>query len=544
MDREQRPDVDSYYMTSVMLITGRGGWPMSNFLMPDGRPFYGGTYFSTQKFRQLLERVNSLWKYQPKELAVSADRVTSAITEINSNTKAAQNIDQHVIDSAVKRIVQGYDSQQGGFSLAPKFPNEPYLFLLLRQMQRGAESSLTKAVTHTLDALAQGGIYDQIGGGFHRYATDNGWLIPHFEKMLYNQAHLAKVFFQAYQLTADPLYERVVRQTLDYLLREMKASGGGFYSATDADSEGEEGRFFVWKENQIKSVLPDELAKLAIDLFGVTQAGNFEGKNILNLPVALDEYAKTHKMELPKLLFQVDEINSLLWQSREKKVAPLRDDKIVTAWNAMVISVLADAGYSLKQQVYIDQAKQTAEFIWQNNRMANGRLFRAYLNGTASVAAVQEDYAYFAEALLRLYDTTNEHHWLTKARKITDVMLNDFWDKEQGGFFMAAQSDVAPQMQRLKEVHDGAIPSGNSVAVKVLAELDQRTGEVPYRDKALATVSVFSEQIIANPAAYSYMLVGMDQLLSGETMDVQYAARGAATVRGQLQAVDNNKYHL
>ena len=544
VDREQRPDVDSYYMTGVMLIAGQGGWPMSNFLMPDGRPFFGGTYFPPEQFRQLLERIDYSWKTQRKDLVISADRVTAAIAKINSSKRAAQSIDRKVIDSAVNTLMLSYDDLQGGFTGAPKFPNEPSLFLLLRQMQQGAEPSVTKAVTHTLKAMAQGGLYDQIGGGFHRYSTDNNWLVPHFEKMLYNQAHLARIYLQAYQLSGDPLHERVVRQTLDYLLREMKAPDGGFYSATDADSEGEEGLFFVWNQQQIASALPAELSKLAIDLFKVSKAGNFEGKNILNLPVTLDDYAKKHNMELSELLSKVDQINELLWQVREKRIPPLRDDKILTAWNGMVISALAEAGHSLNDPVYLKEAKRTAEFLWQHNRMASGRFFRAYLNGTASVTAAQEDYAYFAEALLRLYDVTGDDNWLQKTKQVTNVMLEDFWDEQQGGFFMAGQSDVAPQMQRLKETHDGAIPSGNSVAVRVLAELEKRTGEATYQEKALATVAAFSEQIAANPPAYAYLLLGVDQLLEGEVGDVQYAARSVVAVRAELETAGKNNYWL
>jgi uncharacterized protein YyaL (SSP411 family) len=547
VDREQRPDVDSYYMTGVMLIAGQGGWPMSNFLMPDGRPFYGGTYFPSDPFIQLLERISSLWKSKREEIDVSANRLTAEIAKITSSKSIVKKIDRHVIDNAINAINAikgGYDDHKGGFTPAPKFPNEPSLFLLLRQMQRGTDASVIKALKHTLNAMAQGGIYDQVGGGFHRYSTDNNWLIPHFEKMLYNQGQLARVYLQAYQLTEELLYKRVVVQTLDYLLGEMKGPEGGFYSATDADSEGEEGLFFVWKEAEIHSVLPVDLAKLAIDLFSVSKTGNFEGRNILNLPLALNDYAKLHQMELPELFRQVDKIRKLLWLSREKKLHPLRDDKIVTAWNGMVISALTEAADVLNQSNYLEVAKQTAEFIWQNNRMESGRLFRAYLNGTASVVAVQEDYAYFAEALLRLYDVTGDYAWLQKARVLVDIMLEDFWDKQQGGFFMAGQSKIAPQMHRLKEVHDGAMPSGNSMAVRVLAELYVRTGDEIYIDKALATVAAFSEQIIANPAAYAYLLLGVDQLLDGETGDIQYAARGVVTAHAKLEAAGDNSFSL
>jgi uncharacterized protein YyaL (SSP411 family) len=544
VDREQRPDVDSYYMTSVMLIAGQGGWPMSNFIMPDGRPFFGGTYFPPQQFWQLLERINFLWDTQRNELEISAGKITSAIAKINSSKKRAQSIDRKVIDSAISSFMRSYDERQGGFTAAPKFPNEPSLFLLLRQMQRGADPSLIKAVTHTLKAMAQGGLYDQIGGGFHRYSTDNDWLVPHFEKMLYNQAHLAKIYLQGYQLSGDPLHERVVRQTLDYLLREMKAPSGGFFSATDADSEGEEGLFFIWKQEQINTALPTDLADLAIDLFNVSETGNFEGQNILHLPLALDEYAQKHSIELSMLLSKLDTISKLLRKEREKRIHPLRDDKVLTAWNGMVISALTEAGVSLDNAAYLDEAKRAAEFLWQNNRMETGRLFRAYLNGAASVEAAQEDYAYFAEALLRLYDATGNDNWLQKAKQVTDIMLEDFWDKEQGGFFMARKSVVAPHIHGLKEVNDGAIPSGNSVAIKVLTELNKRTGEEAYQEKAVATVAAFSHQITENPPAYAYLLLSVGQMLEGETGSVQYAARGNVNISAEIKAVDKNSFRL
>ena len=544
VDREQLPDIDSYYMTGVMITTGHGGWPMSNFLMPDGKPFYGGTYFPPEQFRQLLERISHLWKAQRQDLAASAEKVAEAIAKTNASKTSAQNIDQKVISAAIQGILQGYDDFQGGFSPAPKFPNEPSLFLLLQQMERSHDAPLNGAVYHTLNAMAQGGIYDQIGGGFHRYATDNAWLTPHFEKMLYNQAHLARIYLHAYRISGDPLYARVARQTLDYVLREMKAPEGGFYSATDADSEGEEGLFFVWKKAEINSALPSDLATLTVDLFGVSERGNFEGRNILNLPLALDDYAKARKLELSKLFSQVDTIRDQLWQVREKKLHPLRDDKILTAWNGMMISALAEATQILNNPVYLDSAKLAAEFLWKNSRQDSGQLYRTFLNGTASVAAAQEDYAYLAEGLLRLFDVTGDSTWLQKAEQTTDIMLQEFWDAEQGGFFMASQSKVVPKMQRLKEVHDGAIPSGNSVALRTLVELTHRTGKSTYEDKAVATIAAFSEQIAANPSAYAYLLFGVDQLLGGEIGATQYAARGAVSIQGQLVPAEGEGYWL
>lgn len=544
VDREQLPDVDAYFMTSVMLINGQGGWPMSNFLLPDGRPFFGGTYYPAFQFKDILEKITHVWQTRQHELIDSAEKITATIENINTSKKTAEKIGHQAIENSVANIMGGYDSIQGGFSPAPKFPNEPFLFLLLRQMEKKGEASISKAVIHSLDAMMQGGVYDQIGGGFHRYATDNAWLIPHFEKMLYNQAHLARNYLQAYQLTGNPLYERVVRQILDYLLREMKAPEGGFYSATDADSEGEEGLFFVWKKQENQAALPEDLAELAIDIFGVTDAGNFEGRNILYLPLGLDDYAKRHNVELKELLKKVDKIREILRKIREKRIHPLRDDKILTAWNGMVIAALAEAGYKLDDAKYLEEAKQAAQFILQHSRKDSGALYRAYLNGSASIAAAQEDYAYLAEGFLRLYDATGDHHWLQEAKNLADTMIESFWDKQQGGFFMAKHSKIAPQIRNLKEVNDGAIPSGNSVAVRVLAELKNRTGEISYQEKARETVAAFADQVKTHPAAYAYFLLGVDELLSGEVGSIQYAANGAVTARAKLIPLSGKNYRL
>lgn len=544
VDREQRPDVDAYYMAGVMLITGQGGWPMSNFLLADGGPFFGGTYYSPTHFRQILEQINLAWQSRRNELIISADQINTAIIKINSSKSNSQKLDHKVIKSAIKAIMQGYDEEQGGFGAAPKFPNESYLFLLLRQLTRKNDSSLTHALNHTLDAMAAGGIYDQIGGGFHRYATDNNWLVPHFEKMLYNQAHLANIYLQAYLLSGNSNYRRVVQQTLDYLLDEMQSPEGGFYSATDADSEGEEGRFFVWKQEQIISALPADLSDLAIDLFRVSKQGNFVGLNILHLPITLDKYARENKIALTKLYSQLDKIRKFLWKVRNKRIPPARDDKILISWNSMVIGILAQAGKSLNYPKYLEEAKRAAEFLWHNNTVDLGKLYRVNFNGKISIMAMQEDYAYFAEALLILYDTTHDENWLQKARKITDVMLQEFWDTERGGFFMAKQSKIPPKMYSLKEASDGVIPSGNSIAIHVLDKMTKRSGERFYQDKAWDTVAAFATQIIENPASHAYLLLGVEQLLDGEIDSTQYAALGMVVISGKLEYEQANNYRL
>lgn len=531
VDREQRPDIDEIYMTAVMMMTGRGGWPMSSFITAEGKTFYGGTYFPPLQFTQLLDQIHTAWTTEQAAVLEQANRVASAVAQASAASSQAMQINSKVTQQAVADILGGYDARRGGFSPAPKFPNEPYLFLLLDQLRRGQGQSALQPLLSTLKKMAQGGIYDQVGGGFHRYATDVDWLVPHFEKMLYNQAHLARVYLQAYQLTGEPLFKRVVQQTLDYVLREMTASEGGFYSAADADSEGEEGVFFVWSEAQLQQALNPEQLKLTRKLFAVTAAGNFEGSNILFIPVALDEYAKQNSMLTEPLLDSLDVILKRLREVREQRIHPLRDDKILTAWNGMMITTLAAAGKALNEPRYLEAATKSAAFLWTHNRAEPGRLWRAHLQGSSSVIASEEDYAYLAEALLELYDVTGNEACLTQAIEIADAMLAQFWDGQEGGLFMNTGTEAIPLMSRPKNSHDGAIPSGNSVALKVLLQLVNRTGNSEYEDKAKALLAVFSDKISKSPAGYSYMLLGAEILQNSESGAHQYAARGAVAVR-------------
>ncbi|MCP4043975.1 MAG: thioredoxin domain-containing protein, partial [Gammaproteobacteria bacterium] len=534
VDRELLPDVDATYMMAVMLMTGHGGWPMSSFLTPDGKTFLGGTYFPPDRFLRLLRRVSAAWDGSQPELEQQAERVAQAVRQAMSSRGKARELGDTVVEQAVTKILARHDDLQGGFSQAPKFPNEPLLFLLLDAAERNGDGELLDALEITLGAMAGGGIYDQVGGGFHRYSTDNEWLVPHFEKMLYNQAHLARIYLRAWRLRGRPLYARVARQILDYVLRDMTAPGGGFYSATDADSEGEEGRFFLWTPEQLLTVLGAERAALARELFDVTESGNFEDRTILNLPISLEEYAEQKGIPLPDLVAKVEDIRRELYRARERREHPLRDDKIITAWNGMMIGALASAAEIFGDSRYRDGASKAAEFIWRENRRDSGELWRAHLHGSSSVAAGQEDYAYLAEGLLALYDVTGERHWLERAKEIADKMLVKFWDDQAGGFFMGSGDTQLNSMARPKEASDGATPSGNSVALRVLSRLARRTGEERYRDWANATLSAFSAMIEGHPEGFAYLLMGAAELNHGELGGRQYAARGAVPVRVRI----------
>jgi uncharacterized protein len=533
VDRERRPDLDEIYMTAVTLIAGRGGWPMSSFLTPDGKTFWGGTYFPPEQFKQVLQQISGLWLQQRSQLFMQAERMAARVAEIHAGGGKARQVDETVLLRAVRSVLQRFDPAHGGFSQAPKFPNENLLLLLLDTDQRSPDESVQEAAETTLNAMAQGGIHDQAGGGFHRYSTDSNWLVPHFEKMLYNQARLAQVYLLAFDLTGNPLYARVARQTLDYLLRDMVDAGGGFYSATDADSDGQEGLFFLWTPDQVKTVLKPADAELATDLYGITESGNFEGRNILFLPIALDRYAKQKKIPLRLFLNSVDRLREQLRQARELRIHPLRDDKILTGWNGMVITTLAMAGEILKKPRYLQAAERTAEFLWTNQRRENGGLWRVYLQGRSSTPATQDDYAHFALGLLQLYDATLDGKWLMRARAITDAMIDRFWDALAGGFFMNRPTEDVPLMTRPKPSGDGALPSGNAVAVRVLAKLVRRTAQLDYEDKANRALAAFSGQIVQHPAAYATMLIGAADLLYGEAGTHQYAAKGAVSVKAK-----------
>ena len=543
VDKERRPDVDKTYMQAVMLIAKSGGWPMSSFLTPDGKPFFGGTYYPPDVFADLTLRVASAWSDQREQLVAQGEQLSKAVAQMTNNQNAVGQLSQQASANAVIEALYTHDEFEGGFGQAPKFPQEPLLFLLLDEAERNNNNDALKTIETTLNAMGRGGIYDQIGGGFHRYSTDNEWLIPHFEKMLYNQAHLSRVYLLAWRLTGNPNYRRIATQTFDYVLRDMTDSDGGFYSATDADSEGKEGTFFLWSADQIHASLTEKDAIFAIKLFGVSDNGNFEHSNILHLPVSLEEAAQQHAMSLDDLSTRIDRIRETLYQTREKRERPLRDQKILTAWNGMMISSFAQAGVLLDQPRYTHAASRAARFIWQHNRKPTGALSRVHLQGSSSIEAQQEDYAYFAEGLIHLYDATNQQHWLDKAVEMADSMLVHFWDEEVGGFFMSSAKKQLTAMARQKDGgSDGAIPSGNSVALRVLQMLHERKASFEYTKHANKTLAAFANTINRSPTSFGYMLMAANNLKHGELGAQQYVARGG--VRATAKQVNFTQLYV
>ena len=534
IDRERRPDIDELYMTAVQMLTGRGGWPMSSFLTPEGEPFFGGTYFPPDRFATLLQRVQGAWQSQRDQLIQQAGKVAEAVERSTAARGEAKAVSQEAVGRAVRQLVERLDAKLGGFGEAPKFPHEPELIFLLARALGSGDAEAAAAADLSLDAMARGGIYDQVGGGFHRYSTDAHWLVPHFEKMLYNQAHLTRAYLAAHRLSGHPFHARIARQTLDYVLKEMTAPGGGFYSATDADSSGVEGEFFVWTPGELREALSAEDATLAIDLWAVTETGNFEGKNILHLPKPIDTFAAERSLELAPLLAQIDRIRETLWQVREEREHPLRDDKIVTAWNGMMITAFAEAAEILGDERYLAAARRAAEFLWSTNRRGPGDLWRIHLDGSSSIPALQEDYAYLAEASIALYDATGEGSWLERATELTDAMLEHFWDDGFGGFYMSAHGADPNLIARPKSPNDGATPSGNSVAARVLTQLSARVREGIYGDRANATLSAFAASIEKYPAGFSYMLFAADELERGPAGPRQYGGSGTVKATARL----------
>ncbi|GGX89541.1 thioredoxin domain-containing protein [Litchfieldella qijiaojingensis] len=543
VDREQRPDLDEIYMTGVQLISGRGGWPMSSFLTPQGKPFFGATYFPKEHFLGLLGKVRKVWRDSRDNLIENAEKLDESIRQQLAPSATAQ-LPEGLIDKVAEALVQHADPDHGGFGEAPKFPQEPNLFLLLEQVQRDtrplSQQPAWTTLRQALDAMLQGGIYDQVGGGFHRYATDQAWLIPHFEKMLYNQGQLATIYLWAWQLSGHEEYRRIVEETLDYVLREMRSPGGGFHSATDADSEGEEGRFFVWRHDELDALLERDAMVLCERVYGVTREGNFEGANVLHLPRPLDETAEALGMPRESLDKALADLKRQLYTARSKRPAPLCDNKQITEWNGMVIAALAQAANALGRTDYRDAAIAAAEFLWQHHHdEEHGRLWRASLDGVASIPAQLEDYAHYLQALLALYDTTGERHWLERTRSLLDELLARHWDEDGGGFFVAPPETTGPQLLRSKSLMDGATVCGNSLMLPVLISLYQRTGDAKLGPLIERQIEAFSGAIAQMPLAAPVFLQGMCQWESPTPGLLHYLADGAIRVRCRCEWPDD-----
>ena len=497
VDREERPDVDAIYMDAVQAMTGHGGWPLNAFLTPEGVPFYAGTYFppaprqGMPSWRMVLEGVARAWDEQRDEIVDGSERIVARLQATAQIQAPDAELDPASLDQAVSALKRSYDAEHGGWGGAPKFPAASVIEFLLRRGERAM-------ALHTLRRMAGGGMYDQVGGGFARYSVDERWIVPHFEKMLYDNALLARAYLHAFQVSGEPFFERVARETLDWALRELRQDEGGFASALDADSEGVEGKFYVWRLDEVREALGPE-ADAAIAYFGMTEAGNFEGANI---PVRATPDPE-----------RLGEIKAGLLAARERRVRPGLDDKRLTSWNALMITALADAGAVLGEPRYRDAAVGAAEFVLRELRDGEGRLLRSYNHGTAHLNAYLEDHAFLLEALLTLYEATFDPRWFGEARALADVLLDRFADPERGGFFSTAD-DHEPLIARRKDLEDAPIPSGSSGAAFGLLRLARLTGEARYEDAAAGHIRLLHTLAPQHPSAFGHLLAAIDFLLA------------------------------
>jgi uncharacterized protein YyaL (SSP411 family) len=508
VDREERPDVDAIYMEAVQSMTGQGGWPMTVFLDPEGVPFYGGTYFPPDEsrgmpsFRMVMEAVVDAFARQREEIRERAAGTRTRLGAVGLIEPSPEPPEAAQLEEAMALLRTSADRERGGFGTAPKFPPASALELLLARGER-------EIVERTLDAMAAGGIYDQLGGGFARYSVDAVWLVPHFEKMLYDNALLASAYLHGWQALGHERYRRVCEETLDWMLREMRGSEGGFYSALDADSEGEEGRFYVWSPEQIRAVLApdntegsrfsDRQAEELMRFYGVSERGNFEGANILHLAEGVDA-------DEPEGLAAMREA---LYKARAKRIWPGLDDKRLASWNALAISALAEAGAVLDRPDYLDAARACADFVLGTLSDEEGRLLRTYKDGDARLNAYLEDHAFLLEALLTLYEATFEPRWFERARALADATIARFGDPERGGFF-STSADHEELIARRKEIGDHPIPSGNSAAALGLLRLAALTGERGYERQAEAVFALFADTATKHPESFAHLLRALD----------------------------------
>ncbi|MBI2000533.1 MAG: DUF255 domain-containing protein, partial [candidate division NC10 bacterium] len=520
VDREERPDLDDIYMTATLALNqGQGGWPMTVFLTPDQRPFFAGTYFPpTDRFGRpgfatLLARIAALWEEQRESLQQQAERLTAYLTE-QARPAPDANVGEAEIRAAVAQLAQTFDKTYGGFGPAPKFPPSTALSLLLRSHRRTGDAQALSMVRKTLEAMAQGGMYDHIGGGFSRYSTDERWLVPHFEKMLYDNAQLTKVYLEGFQATGDAFFARIAREILDYILREMTGPEGGFSSATDADSEGEEGKFFVWTPREVEAILGPEEGAWFCAAYDITEEGNWEGKSIPNTPRSLPRVASRLGIGVLQLQRCIEAGRAKLYEVRQRRIPPGLDDKVLTAWNGMMIGAMAEGHRVLGDPRYLAGAARAADFLLTTLRRPDGGLFRTSRAGKAHLPGYLEDYAFLAEGLVDLYEAGGDARYLREAERLAERILADFGDEAGGGFFDTAAAHEA-LILRHREGADGAIPSANAVAASALARLSFHLDRSDLRDAAVRAISAYGRAITLHPRAFCKSLAVVDFLLEG-----------------------------
>ena len=545
VDREERPEVDEIYMAAVQAMTGNGGWPMTVFLTPDLRPFFGGTYFPPDDrygrpgFGRVLEAVAAHYQEHPDRVEERADELRRFLVQNAAPLARSEAIADGLVEAAVRELVSDHDETHGGFSpRGPKFPNSGGLSLLLRHWHDSGEKASLGAAAHTLTRMARGGIYDHLGGGFHRYSVDERWLVPHFEKMLYDNALLVPVYLDAWQATGTDLYGCVARETLDYVIREMTTPEGGYCSTQDADSEGEEGRFFLWTPEQVEEVIEDEeTAHLFCRCYDVTPEGNFEGANILHRSSEPEGLTRFLDIDPERLASAISAARTALFEARRQRVTPGRDDKVITSWNGLMISAMARGSQVLGDPGYLDSACRAARFLLEA-LVVDGGLFHVYKDGRARIAAFQDDYAALVTGLVDLYEATFEESWLLVASTLARTMIARFWDDAEGGFFYV-DSGRDDLLVRTKNPFDGATPAGNSLAAMALLRLGALTGETDFRRCAEETLHLYARLLERSPGACPFMACALHQYRRGS---LEISVVGSADSRRPFVEAANRLY--
>ena len=518
VDREERPDLDSIYMTAVQAMTGQGGWPMTVFLTPDGRPFYGGTYFPPEErgglpgFPRVVQALARAYRENRGEVVQATQRLVGHIRQVSAGVRSREPLTADILHQAYGGIAGSFDDRHGGTGLQPKFPQPMVYEFLLRYHLRFESPDALDMVDLTLEKMARGGIYDQLGGGFHRYSTDTYWLVPHFEKMLYDNALLARLYLHAFQTTRKPLYRRVVEETLDYVTREMTHPSGGFYSAQDADSEGVEGKFFVWRPEEITDILGKEAAEVVNRVYGVTRTGNFEGHSILHVAEPPEKAAGELGMAQPELDALLQASRAALLRARESRVRPARDDKVLTSWNGLMLGAFAEAGAVLDRPDYVSYANQNAKFLLNHLRKGD-RLLRTYREPRAALNGYLEDYAFLVDGLITLHEATFDQDWLREAVALGYGMVDLFWDEGEGLWYDTGRDHEA-LIVRPRDVSDNATPSGASMATDVLLRLAVITGDSELRRRAAESLRSVRELMSRVPAGAGHWLGALDLYLS------------------------------
>jgi uncharacterized protein YyaL (SSP411 family) len=522
VDREERPDIDNVYMSACQVMTGGGGWPLSIIMTPDKKPFFAATYvpkesrFGLVGMTELIPHIRELWATRRGEALSLSDKIADVLQKTSQDT-AGEELDEATLKLTYEQLADCFDGQHGGFSCAPKFPTPHNLLFLLRYWRRNGNKAALDMVEKTLQAMQRGGIYDHIGFGFHRYSTDSQWLIPHFEKMLYDQAMLAMAYIEAYQATGKEDYGKTAREIFTYILQDMTSPDGGFYSAEDADSEGEEGKFYLWTQEEVRQALGNEEADFVAQVFNIKKDGNFMGEttgrksgaNILHLRKPFEEIASDLNLSQQDLQARLEGLRQKLFAYRERRVHPIKDDKILTDWNGLMIAALAKGAQAFDEPQYAEVACRTVDFILGNMRKANGRLWHRHRGEWTGVDANLDDYAFLVWGLIELYEATFDASHLEFALELTGDMVRHFWDEDGGGFYLVPD-DGESLLVRKKEIYDGATPSGNSVAMLNLLRLGRMTANSDLEEKAAKIGRAFSKSVKQSPAAHSQLMAAFD----------------------------------